>query len=348
MKPTAFLLTVAILLAVCGWLSTVLPAGDAFGQLPPDRALQLDQLYSADVAGLKLRHARAAPTYDTMLFGNSRALPVGREDVAGLSGSFFNMAVAGESFRSSVMLLESLAAAGKLPRRAIISLDHAELQYYGNPDWPQPALRWPAAAQDLAAGLTKPSITPRDTARMAFRHLLTEGGAIQRDLNFARVRFGLCTFSLPSWACDDIRLQASDAPGYSADGSRRAVTPAQPSVDTGAALPAAPGSILAGYVDFDFERLQRIAAQGTQVMVYESLLFPTLHARMMQSPSATAQTSREAIGAACRRHGIICHMAPARFDDMNLPWADHNHPPAKLLGAYIGQLAAAQQAEAGS
>jgi hypothetical protein len=55
---------------------------------------------------------------DILLLGNSRPLPVGAGDLGVLPDRFFNLALTGESLRSSVAALEYLGARGKLPKRS--------------------------------------------------------------------------------------------------------------------------------------------------------------------------------------------------------------------------------------
>ncbi|MBV5325322.1 MAG: hypothetical protein J0626_08665, partial [Rhodospirillaceae bacterium] len=142
--------------------------------------LMLDQLSVEDLAALKLLHLERHPAYDILVLGNSRPLPLTESDLGMAQGKMFNAALTGESLRSSVLLLERLAEIDRLPRIALISFDHAELNYYGNPQWPPVGLRWTQAIRDLWAGLTRPDIPLPDLARMAVRHAITEATILAR------------------------------------------------------------------------------------------------------------------------------------------------------------------------
>src|SRR5690349_20011124 len=114
----------------------------------PEKRWALGVLPGDEVIAIKLNRAKQVPPYDVGLFGYSRIMMVGADDL-GLPGKrVFNFSIGGSSIRQSIRLLEELHAMGKAPAIAIISVDHAELGMPsiagGLPWFP---FRWIAAAE---------------------------------------------------------------------------------------------------------------------------------------------------------------------------------------------------------
>lgn len=307
---------------------------DAFGTLAEGERLALDGLPVEDLAALKLLHLERHARYDVLILGNSRSLPLTAADLGLPAERLFNASLTGESLRSSVLLLERLAELDRLPRVALISMDNAELNYYGNPQWAPAAQRWPQLSRDMAVGLTRPLIAWPDLARMSLRHGMTEATLLARKFNADRIWRGLRAWGAWLTGGDDgLAQRTHNGVGYHADGSRpspRAETPhrARP-------LPVPNRNLLPGYLDYDLERLAAIGRNGTQVIIFETMLHPEFHAAAMAHPSVVAAESRKALVDLCARHAIQCHPAPARYDDLGLAWWDDSHPPAPLLTAWI-------------
>lgn len=334
-RPLPFFAIAGMLLCLCLALANAAPRADLFAALAPGRGLALDELAVGDVAALKMRHVRERPAYDVMLLGNSRPLPLGAEDLGLGPGHVFNLSLTGESFRSSVMALERVAEAGRLPRLAVIAIDHLELNYYNNPQWPPLVERWRQAARDVAAGLARPGIPLADAARMALRHAITETAVVRDSLNFDRLVRGAGTvLSDLSGGATGLDIAADGRAAYLADGSRKAPSPPRDHVDE--PLPPPNRNLLPGYLDYDLARLKTVAALGLRVVIFETPLFPDTHRRAMAAPSAVAAQSRAALIDLCRRYGFECHVAPAAVDDLaRNGWRDVGHPPAAALGAYL-------------
>lgn len=296
--------------------------------------LALDRLPVEDVAALKMAHLERHVAYDVLVLGNSRPLPLRVTDLDMEPRSFFNASLTGESLRSSILLLERLAEVGRLPRVALISFDHAELNYYGNPQWPPLGIRWGQLASDLWAGWMRPTISGRELARMTSRHLANEAAILARKFNFVRVMRGLGAWRQTLIGGDDgLAPPAVDGQGYLADGSRPPAPADKPF--TGQALATPNRNILPGYLDYDLERLAALKRAGAQIVVYETLLYPEMHRKAMAQPSTIAAESRSSFTSLCARHGLECHQAPPDFDGRGLPWADAGHPPASVLAAWI-------------
>ncbi len=344
-KPWFFLATAVALTGLCLSVATPTPRDDAFTTLAASERLALDRLSVEDLAELKLFHLDFHPPYDVLILGNSRPLPLRPVDLGMADDQMFNAALTGESLRSSVLLLEHLAQYDRLPRIALISWDNAELNYYGNPQWPPTALRWIQMGRDIWAGLTRPGITASDLARMMLRHAATEATLLTRKLNAERVWRGL-----RAWGADRLGMENGLAPrttdpmGYLADGSRPS-----PRIETpyrGQMLKAPNRNLLPGYVDYDLERLAALQRHGMRVIIFETMLHPDIHARAMVKPSSVAAESRQALVDSCARHGIECHPAPADYAPMGELWWDDGHPPAPVLAAWITSFLSPAQGKA--
>lgn len=325
LKTSLFVVFSALLLGLCLMVSGPDPQSDAFADLAPGQFLSLDGVAIDEIAALKLRHLRAIPAVDVLLLGNSRPLPIAAEDLGVPVEHFFNGALSGESLRSSVLLLEQLAAMGKLPKLALISFDNAELQYYSNPLWPRAVPRWRALRDDIVAGLRRPDITRADLARMISRHVSTEAHILAQSLSFARVWRGVTVLAGQAYA------PLSVAGGYGGDGSRATAPVLHPYVP--APLIPANRNVLPGYLDYDLERL---AALGTRVVIFETFLHPgQIHQFHPQNP--VALETRAALLSLCTRHGLECHTAPDMAETAQ-PWPDIGHPPAAMLAPYLRGL----------
>jgi hypothetical protein len=324
---------VAVLFALQLW-----PLGIDIFQ--PDRAQALllaGRVAAPDEAGLKIAHARAVPRYDVGLFGNSRALGVAGGEI-GLNGrSFFNFGVSGSSLRQSVVLLEKLAAIGKAPRIAVVSLDHLELQYYSNPAYPPPPARWAGVLDDVELALTAPRLTAADRARLVWRHALNEWTELAALFNTERLRDRLSLWA--PWLDDGRR-----AVRYRVDGSRE--TPPGATADPAPPERGRP-AIIEAQLESDLARLAALRKAGTRVILYESPLEPHSAALFDREPSAHVAAQRAEIAATCRALALECH-SPPLLDAAGTPWIDASHAPPRLLGRYIAGLIAGPAPKLGS
>ncbi len=315
-------------------LGGLLPAADPFGG-GKDRQVFLNNVSGSAFARLKRRHALESPSFDVGLFGNSRSLDVGANQV-GLAGcSFFNFSLSGESLRANVAFLESLAAAGKAPKTALISVDNFELQYYANPLYPPAGERWRLAARDIWAGIMRPDIPLREVGRMMWRHLYTESRLFKFEFEFdvlSRTIAGV--LNSPD---DAFGRPLPSEVGYRSDGSRM-TKPVGPGGGPNDIMTPAPSQIMPGYLDYDLERLKRLAGKGIRVVVYESALEPSSARALGTNPSAQAARARKQFLASCGRYGLACVPAPLALPGPALTWRDHSHAPAASLGAYLTRL----------
>ncbi len=194
---------------------------------------------------------------------------------------------------------------------------------------PPPPARGPAATRDVWHGLGDGNIGWRDTARMAWRHALTEWRALVALMNTERLR--------ERWAAN---AASPGRPTFLADGSRP-FSGAETTVEL-VPLDALPPSVMPEYLAYDLSRLAAIHNPGGRLIVYESPLAPGLdHA---DSPNAIAV--RERLRAVCAALPIECRLAPMLEDGSanggdGPYWDDVSHAPGPLLGEWLADLVAA-------
>lgn len=343
MRPTSIFLICSIALVV-----TVLTIGDAtppidpFDDQAPDKTMNFEGYGERQIALLKIRHgARRGRPYDIALIGNSRILSVGREHLDTATCSVFNYALSGQSFRSSVLLLERLAREKTLPRLAVISVDNFELQMSGNPVWIGWRQRMSVFPDDLGAAFRDADTNLRDKLRVLWRYIWTEKIIFQRQFEFSFFRRAVI---------DALGLNASPFPavdageaGYRPDGSYRSSPP--PGSDI-AVLPRATPQIIDAVFRHDLERLFRMARENDlKLFLYESPLHPATAAVFDQAPSPFAGANRRAFAQVCKAFGTTCLAAPQEKFRRAEGWQDVSHPPPDVLGHWISTTLTPYQLE---
>lgn len=335
-RPVVFLVLVAVGIAAVAALLKPVPDGDAFTALAPGQLVNLSGLSFPGVYAAKKAHGLIAPRVEVGLFGNSRSLMVSAGDVGLPENAFFNFSVIGGSFRASVLLLEQLAAAGRAPRVAIISLDHLELQEDNNPAVAGIGPRVALAVDDALAAIDNPRITWPEAGRMAWRHYYDAVRDFGRILNFRRLVLGL-RWRLGSLLGASWRDTADAVePGFRRDGSVAFPDETQPDIPVSAPQPSL---YVLGYLDSDLEQLAALQRRGIRIVIYESLLDPVNAAHVARHPNPAAVAARARWLAACRRLALDCRpFAADAVPDVAGVWSDASHPPAALLGRYIAPM----------
>jgi len=344
-KPLHFLVILGGLVVALFAVQRPAPQGDLFAAIPVGQRVRFAQITEAELYAAKLAHGRAAPRYAVGLFGNSRAVMVGTHDLEAAARRFFNYAVPGSSFRTSVALAEELARAGKLPTIVLISLDHLEIQFDGNPNTRRVGSWLRRAWRDAAAALTRPDISLRAGLKAVWRHVYIGYGGIARYFNAeqlaAGIRWHLGDKGVRDWWSAKPRAGGS---GYRRDGSRAAAKPANPR--TLRPLPPAAPSVLVEFLREDLRRLAMLRRRDTRIIIYESPLHAASLERATLRPAPHAAAMRAIFLRACNRLGLECHghaatTAIARAGG----WRDATHPPARALAAYLTGLIARMPAK---
>jgi len=339
-RPLHFLLVLGALLAALIAVQRPAPRQDIFASIPSGRSVRFADMTEAELYAAKLAHGRAAPRHAVGLFGNSRAVMVSGADIGSPPGAFFNFAVPGSSFRTSVALAEDLARAGKLPQTVLISLDHLEIQFDGNPNTRGLGPWLGRIRRDLSAGLVRADIGLRDTLRAVWRHVYVGYGGLTRYFNAEQLAIGI------KWQFGETGLRGwwhgvprTEPTGYRRDGSRALGNPTQPRNLT--PLPRAAPAVLTSYMREDLRRLAALKRPGVRIIVYESPLAGASQERALQQPAPHAAAQRAVLLGDCTRLGLECYgqaatAALARADG----WYDTTHPPAKGLGGFLSALIA--------
>ncbi len=337
MRPKRFLILTVVFCAGLFLLHRPSPSTDIYGAIPQGKVVSLAPITVGEMMASKLEHARLNPKYAIGLFGNSRSVMVSARDI-GLGGrSFFNFSVPSSSIRTSIYMVEQLGRLGKLPKIVVISFDHLELEFFGNPSVRGFGERIRLLAFDLREGMANPSISVKSTVRMTWRHVYGGVKDGMRYFNFrqlligARWRFGTSTRPSRGWR----EARSGNHFGYRRDGSYKARNSRRRRKLR--VRPRAP-SIIAGYLARDLHRLAR-SASGATVIIYESPLHPVNLSRFRDKPTPHARAIRRLLLARCMELRIECAPFPEALpDDDGSMWRDGSHAPARQLGRYLNGL----------
>jgi len=336
MRQTLIFLVCSIaLVAMVLMIGDKVPGIDPFDDHASDKALDFEGYGERQIALMKIHHGalRGRP-YDIGLFGNSRILSVGRQQLDTAACSVFNYALSGQSFRSSVHLLERLARENLLPDLAIISVDNFELQMSTSPVWTGWRQRLETLAADLAATFGNTGTGLRGKVRVLWRYIWTEKIIFQRQFEFSYFRravleaLGLNTVPFAA--------AAADRPGYRPDGSLYAPPPLSSTI---AEMPRSTPQIINAVFRNDLERLFRMARRtNLKLFLYESPLHPVSAAVFNQAPSPFAEANRQTLKQACDAFGVTCRATPAGIFRNAEGWGDVSHPPPDVLGQWLGTV----------
>lgn len=319
-----------LLLASQGLIDRQLQSAMVFGaDRDASRAAAYGHLLGAvDPMMVKYGHALRHSRFRYGLFGSSRILAVSHQHLGLREDEVFNFAIGGTSLRQSAALLQALHDVGKAPETAIISLDNHDIRYFRQIEWPTV---WSAPGYHLQ--YIRDEIFDGVPARVVMR-AAAEAGLVSLQsmitgFNIERLLRVLHFLAPPPAMSDGL---------YRPDGSRlRAVDePSEGQPVFRSFVPVWP-SMAAG-MKADMARLQRLAAAGIRIVIYESPILPQLAVTVdAQRDAATAQL-RAAMTEDCRRHGLICLPAPQLPGTPDHPWESCCHAPPPLLGHYIAGL----------
>jgi hypothetical protein len=331
-----FVVLIALLSLIQVLQQAVLAPADPFAPGQERRRYRLDQLYNPHLISYKLDHIAAQKPFDVMVFGNSTIMALGQEHLNG-HGRFFNVAVPGSSFGSSVSLAQALAREGRLAPTIVIMIENLNHFTQQVPMLPAP-LRWRDGLSQVAAVLISGEISLYQKLRFTARMIKLEAEIFLAFFN-PRILQAHLAVILADWLPPE-----SPGPrpgllweGYSPDGSGAGMIARVPGVIAAAPRQDQP-QVLPDILAHDVKRLAALAARH-RVIVYESPVEPSTHADYASHPLPRVVRLREMFAAACARNGIECHAAPllGRPGEPSL-WMDHYHPPATVLGPWIDDL----------
>ncbi|MHC8508301.1 MAG: hypothetical protein ACYYKD_02720 [Rhodospirillales bacterium] len=338
MKSAAgFIFFTLAFIAAAGALTARLPDADPFAAPAP---VNLRAFTATQAAEMKLRHAAAqgAP-YDVGLFGSSRILSVGAPEMKTGACGVFNFALSGQSFRSSVDMLEHLLRAGAAPRTAVISVDHFELQMAANAEWLSWTGRIKTAVRDFIYTVETGAADTRILSQIIWRYIWTEKNLFRQQFEAMYLRRMIDgVFS----AGPDFEAAEKSASAYRADGSLALSARAFGAVNPVARTRA---QILPPVFQRDLDRLFATAARNDiKVIIYESPLHPESARVFEKTPSVFVINNRKRLKDACGAYAPRCRLADPAPAMTAAPdsWSDATHPPAAALGRWIaGEVRAA-------
>lgn len=324
MIPKTYCWTLVAGLALLASINAIpMPAFNPAG--PPTMCRGLDIAFES-----KLNHIAQSPPVDIMLFGNSRIIAIGSEEL-GLSGvTVFNTGSGGTSFRQSVETLEQVVAAGKLPKVAVLSFDHVSLLYAQlAAEWPPVPARWPMVAGDI---LALPGASHRVGADLRFfakQVFVDEVNYVARLVNIRLLWPRILTIAGVNMPCQP----------YRADGSRPLPHRVTSDLD-GKPLPVyTPADARYTLLEHDLDRLVAIQRKGVKVIIYESPLLPAWGAMVEPRLPDEQRGQRQRLLEGGRTRGLEVHPAPViNGSDTDGYWSDTNHAPPAALGRFIAGL----------
>lgn len=279
----------------------------------------------------KLNRIAHDPPVDIMLFGNSRILAVGTEEIGLKDSKVFNAGSGGTSFRQSVAALERVVATGRAPRVAVLSFDNVSLLYaQGDADWPPPPLRWSAVLGDALALPGAPYRLRSDMRSFAKAVVSRE---IDQIADLVNINFLWPRLQVVAGATSPCQT------GYRADGSRPLPKPVTADLNGGPLPDYSPLEARYPLLEHDLDRLAAIQARGVKVVVYESPLLPAMEASVGPQLPEEQLRQRQRLQAGCLARGLTYHSSPILSgSETDGYWEDFNHAPPRALGRFIAGL----------
>jgi hypothetical protein len=266
-----------------------------------------------------LRHERF--TYG--LFGNSRSLMVGRELLDLPVEQYFNFSIAGQSFRNSAMLLEWLSEADKLPKTAIISVDHFGLELFGNGTIPSLSLRLRSLIRDLKS-IHEFGGPWRSYIRAPWRFVWSFWQDVKMSFS-AEALFHSAELLL------GIDSDQS-SPSYRNDGSRKqSRQPEEPLLPSGEWQPNE-RQIDPALMQADLRALHDLQERhNINLFIYESPIHPKV-----RLTNSRHYEIRKLFLRTCTQFDLECISAPS-LDEFktNEEWSDWTHAPETLLATWL-------------
>lgn len=323
----AFFIASVLLLGLLATLRGMPLGGDPFARNDTLRLLRLNNLPGFDLAALRLFHARQMPVFDVAVFGNSHAIQIAAEDIGLRSGTFFNFAVPGSSFRQSVNMVAALDSIHKRPATIVISLDNLALNHVAAPEFPGFMGRLKTIAGDLFWLLSHGQ--PKLAAYALVNSARAEWRTMRETASFSALRARASVW-IP-------RTVASPRPwvrAFRPDGSRELESAVERKQFSLAVQPLF--VLWRPYLARDFERLERTVNGQSRVVIYESLLAPDIEIDATSGTAAAIEDLRGYFLSLCKKHGFECYGAPGAANRHDVaPWSDCCHAPPAVLGPRI-------------
>ncbi len=282
-------------------------AGDPFLHIDEQERVNHPGLSGMMIARLKEHHGHENNAYDIGIFGSSivfcwtqayesRRMPI------------LQFSVHGQSLRTGISLINSMAAQNKLPGISFFALDNFEVQSFGNPRHPDIIERLTGIFRDLMDGLRDPEMRLMDVARMMNRHLIVQRDVLERVLNFdlAMASFRALLAERPHQA-----LLAESGPGYMDDGRYYLDPPKE--IEGFPIFKSRPLAFIQQYFRHDLARLKKIErTSGSRIIVLEMPLSPKSSSYLLSNPGSAALQTRKIFVEACKNEGL--HASPHRSD----------------------------------
>ena len=266
-----------------------------------------------------LKHER----FNYGLFGNSRSLMVGRQLLDLPAEQYFNFSLSGQSFRNSVMLLNWLSKVGKLPKMAIISVDHFGLELFGNGTVPSPSLRLRSLIRDLES-IHDFGGSWRTYIRTSWRFIWS----FWQDLKMLFSAEALFRSAELLFSTGSDRTTSN----YRDDGSRKQTRRLEGPTLPVSALQPSRRQIDPALMQVDLRNLRDLQEHhDVKLFIYESPLHPNVRYNNSQH-----QKIRKLFLRTCTQFDLECIPAPSlNAFKTNEKWSDWTHAPETLLATWL-------------
>ena len=331
-----FFVSSALFLVAIWAIEGQIPDRDPFDAAGKPQRFSLDGFAESEISKLKLRHAyRRGKPYDLGLFGNSRILSVGHQNLNLGNCSVYNFALSGQSLRSSAVIIEELAKHGVLPKVSIISIDHFELQKFNNPVWLKTLARWRHGIGDVGLAFSAKAITLRYRLKILWRVLWTETLAFQQQFEFKFFRRGL--LQVLNLNSPDFPTVKAGGIGYREDGSIQNISVTKTFPPLNIQRPQIINALLRN----DLERIANVMQRTKRKAIfYESPLHPVSAKKFQDVPSHHASLNRKILLDTCASQNLECRRASINRFSNAKGWSDYSHPPPMQLGKWINDIVA--------
>lgn len=284
------------------------------------------------IAAMKLRHAQTRDAAPVGIFGNSRVLMLGHDDLGFSNQRFFNFAISSESLSGSVLLANRLASQSLLPANVIVGIDHFYLQRDNVPIWPDFSERLKYNVNLIWHGLHTAGVPLATSAQRLWRALWGEPIRFKMAFDPQLLLHGLTRLlHLP----EELPAAEVGKGGYRPDGSRwQGQTPAK---DLGVIAPTN-SKIDLGKLRQNLAALGKVVQQGHKVYVFETPLHPLTAHKLDVLETPYMKESRRIWHQECTKWRLICIDAPILDSVPAIPWPNETHAPETPWADFIRSI----------
>jgi hypothetical protein len=301
---------------------------DIFSTQETVRLEAMGPLPVEDIYALKLFHALNVAAYDIGLFGNSRIISVGAENISLSDQRIFNFGLRGRSFEDSVMFIEKLSENSKLPTIVVISFDNLHIKrIFHAPLISSIFERLPNFYLNIRNSISENLLNETELWKYTGIFFANEWKLFTRFFSAKTLNLRLRYYFA------DVIPFNTDTSRYYPDGSRHSTASLfqRP-------LNYEPVGLPPFALERALQRLNDISGKGAKVLIFESPLIPKLAEYYKLNPDSRVSLIRRYFFNLCAQYEFInCLHAPnfGGIKGKKIHWENQDHPPKELLGKYL-------------